>query len=135
MALSFPEVRCADRVRHPSWLHETIVRFWSTFSSPRLVSVGSVGDTVDGDRIEHVPVEGLAEGRAAFALESNHWPKCLECLDYSLEADCSRFDAVFSCRLSRDRTDEIGQDMRPEFLSDKCRCLASHDVHLQRFFQ
>ena len=120
----------------PSWFHETIVRFGSAFSSPRFVSVGSIGDSVDGDRVEQVLVEDLAEGRVVFALESNHWLKGFECLDRSLEADRSRFDAVFGCGLSHDRTDEIvGQDVRPEFLPDKFRCLAAQDVHLQRLFQ
>jgi hypothetical protein len=88
---------------------------------------------VVGDRIEQVLVEDLAEGRVVFALESNHWLEGFERLDRSLEADRSWLDAVFGCRLSRDRTDEIvGQDMRPEFLPDKFWCLASQDVHLER---
>ncbi len=53
------------------------------------------------------------------ALDSNHWLEGFQRLNRALEADRSRFDAVFGCGLSHDRTDEIvGQDMRPEFLPD-----------------
>ena len=110
--------------------------FGSAFSQPRFIPVGSIGDAVVGDRIEQVLVEDLAEGRVVFALESNHRLKGFERLDRSLEADRSRFDAVFGCGLSHDRADEIvGQDVRPDFLPDQFRCLAAQDVHLQRLFQ
>lgn len=57
-------------------------------------------------------------------------------LDRPLETDRSRFDAVFGGGLSHDRTDQIvGQNVRPEFLPDKFRCLASQDIHLHRLFQ
>ncbi len=68
--------------------------------------------------------------------ESNDWLESFECLNGSLEADRSWFDAVLFCGLSHDRTDEIvGQDVCPKFLPDEFRCLASQDVHLQRLFQ
>ena len=120
----------------PPGFSEKAIVFGSAFPQPRFKSVGPIGDSVFGDCIQQTMVEEMAKSRVVLALEGNHGLKGFECLDCSLEADCSRFDAVFSCRLSRDRTDEIvGQDMRPEFLPDKCWCLASQDVHLQRLFQ
>ena len=65
------------------------------------------------------------------ALDGNHRPEGFQRLDRSLEADRSRFDAVFACGLSHDRPDEIvGQEMRPDLLAYKFRRLAAQDVHL-----
>ena len=119
----------------PPGFSEKAIVFGAAFSQPRFIPIRPIGDPVVGDRIEQVLVEDLAERRAAIALESNHWLEGFERLDRSLETDRTRFDAVFGCSLSYDRSDEIvGQDMRPEFLPDKLWCLASQDVHLQRFF-
>jgi hypothetical protein len=46
-----------------------------------LESVGTISDPVDSDRIKQMLVQGLAEGRVAFALEGNHWLKGFECLN------------------------------------------------------
>ena len=71
-----------------------------------------------------------------FALDGDHRLEGFQRLDRSLEADRSRFDAVFAGGLGDDRADEIvGQDVRPDFLPDQFRCLAAQDVHLQRLFQ
>ena len=119
-----------------SWFSEKAVVFGSAFSQPRFIPVGAIRDPVAGDRVEQVLVEDLAEGRVVFALESDHRLEGFERLNRSLEADRSRFDAVFGCGLCDDRADEVvGQDMRPEFLPDQFRRLAPQDVHLQRFFQ
>jgi hypothetical protein len=80
--------------RLPSAFHEASIGFGSSFSSARLVSVGSVGDPVDDNRVEQLLVQDLAEGRLVFALESNHRLEGFECLDHPLEADRSWLDAV-----------------------------------------
>jgi len=70
------------------------------------------------------------------ALESDHGLEGFERLNRSLETDRSRLDVVFDGRLSRDRTYEIvSQNMRPQFLADKFRCLAAQDAHLQRLLE
>ena len=108
----------------------------SAFSQPRFVSIGPIGNTVAGDRIEQLFVELLAECCVVFALERDHWLEGFERLDRSLEADRSRFNAVSGCSLSDNCSDEIvRQDVRPDFFPDKLRCFASQDVHLHRLFE
>src|ERR1700732_1770286 len=117
------------------WFHEAVVGFGSAFPSPRFKSVGPIRDSVLRDRIEEVLVEHPAECRVAFTFQGDHWLKGFECLDRSLEADRAWFETMSRRGLGHDRADEVvSQDMRPEFLSDKFRRLASQDVHLQRLF-
>jgi hypothetical protein len=100
--------------------------FGSAFSQSWFVSIGPVGNSMIGDRIEQVLVEAHAEGRVVFALESNRWLVGFERLHRSLEADRSRFDAMFDGRLCRDCSDQIvGQDVRPKLLPDQLLSLAS----------
>jgi hypothetical protein len=42
-----------------------------------------------------------------FGLQSNHWLKGFECLDRSLKAERSGFDAMFGYGLSRDGADQV----------------------------
>src|SRR5580693_8506919 len=71
----------------PSWFHETIVWFGSTFFSARLITVGPIGDAMDRDGVKQLLVEVHAECQVMLALESNHWLEGFERLDRSLEAD------------------------------------------------
>ncbi len=71
----------------PSWFHETIVWFGSTFFSARLITVGPIGDAMDRDGVKQLLVEVHADCQVMLALESNHWLEGFERLDRSLEAD------------------------------------------------
>ncbi len=57
----------------PSWFHETIVWFGSTFFSARLITVGPIGDAMDRDGVKQLLVEVHADCQVMLALESNHW--------------------------------------------------------------
>jgi hypothetical protein len=52
---------------------EKAIVFGTAFPQPWFISVGPVGDSMLGDRIEQVLVEAHAKGRVVFALEGNHW--------------------------------------------------------------
>ena len=87
------------------WFHEAVVRFGSAFQLSRFKSVRSISHTVSRDGIEDLVVKRFAECRAAFACQSNHWLKGLECLDRPLEADGAWLDAMFGGSLSHDCAD------------------------------
>ena len=59
-----------------------------------------------------------------------------EHLDRALEADCSWFDVVPSCRLRHHGTDKIvSQNVRPDLLPHQFGRLATQDVHLHRLLK
>ncbi len=71
----------------PSWFHETIVWFGSTFFSARLITVGPIGDAMDRDGVKQLLVEVHADCQVMLALESDHWLEGFERLDRPFEAD------------------------------------------------
>ena len=78
-------------------------------------------------------VEAQPSLQVTSALKSNHGLECFQGLKGSLEADRAWLDVVPGSGLRDDRTDEIvGEEMCPDFLSNKFRRLASQDIHLQR---
>jgi hypothetical protein len=46
-----------------TWLDEDSVPLGVSFSSSRFVTIGSIGDTVNGDGVEQMFVEALSEQR------------------------------------------------------------------------
>jgi hypothetical protein len=89
--------------------------FGSALSQPGFISVGPIGDSVSGDRVEEGLVDELAEGRVVLTLDRDHGLKGFERLERSLETDGARFDAMFEGGLCRDRTDKVvGQNVRPK---------------------
>ena len=100
-----------------SWFHQSVVRFGSSFVSLRFKAVGSIGDLVGSDRIKNLLVEVHSESSVTFTQECNQRLECIQCLDYTFEADRSRFPIVFAGGLGDDRADQIvSQDVRPDFL-------------------
>src|SRR3954453_21086012 len=76
------------------WFHEAIIWFGSAFLAPRLIPIRAIRDTMAGDGIQQLLVEGHARCRVVLTLESNHGLESFEGLDRALEADRTRFDAM-----------------------------------------
>ena len=88
-----------------------------------------------GDAIEQLLIKNHSKRTASMLLVINQSLKLFEKLEGSFEANGSRLDVVFACRLSHDRANEIvGEDVRPDFLAHQFRRLTAQNVHLQSMF-
>jgi hypothetical protein len=124
MALVFPKAFPEIAFRQTARFHATIVWIESTFASPRLVPLRSVGHSMDGDRIEQVLAKHPEAGSVGFAAHSDHWLKRFQRLYPSLEAAGSWLNAVSGRRLGREWANEIVcQDMYSALLLDQLRAL------------
>ncbi len=105
---------------HLPWLHETIIRFGTALSPPRLKAIGPIGDSVTSNGVQQVLVEGDAEGGIAMALASIHRLKGFQRLQRTFEADGARFNLVPCGGLRHEGANQVvRQDLRPELLSDQ----------------
>ena len=67
-----------------SWFREEIILLVPPFSLARLVSVGSISDSMDGDGIKQLLVELRAECCVTATLDGNHWLEGFQRLDRAL---------------------------------------------------
>lgn len=70
-------------------------------------AVGPIADTMGGDGVEQMVVDGLTEDGPAMRHQGDHWLKGFERLDRFFEADRAGLDPMLAGRLGDDGADEV----------------------------
>ena len=104
--------------------------FWPAFAKARFESVRAVGDAMLDNEIEQILVKIVAELRVFLATERDAWLKRVQRLNCAFEANRSRPDFVFHCRLGNDRANQVvRQNVCPDLLAYHFRRFAPQYIH------
>ena len=111
---------------HPSWFHQEVVPLFSPFHSARFITVGTVSDAMNSNRVKQLLVKAPTKRSVAVPTKGDRRLEGFQRLNRSFEAHRARFDAMFCRGLSHDRPDEIvGEDVRPNLLPHQFRRFAA----------